>query len=88
MVGVPKDVKLAEFWVLLARARDCIDNELLPLAGYLGFADDAHDVKINLLDALESASTAITEHFRVYKLQASHVGYTQKPPGKDGDSNG
>lgn len=74
-MGVSKDVKLAELWVTLAKLDDCIENQVLPLAGYLGLTDadkDGHG-EGTLIDALEAASIAIKDHFRSHRLQARHV---------------
>lgn len=57
-------IKLAQLWVELRDIKDKLDNELLPVSGYLGIEDS------ELTDAMEQLSEKIGNHFKQFKLTA------------------
>ena len=60
-------IKLAQVWSGLKAFKDLLDNELIPLAGYLGIEDP------ELMIALEELSAKIENHFDKFKLVAVTV---------------
>lgn len=57
-------IKLAKFWIELKTIKDALDNEVIPISGYLGVEDQ------ELIDALETLSDKITNHFKGFRLVA------------------
>lgn len=57
-------VKLANLWTDLKVVKDKLDNEIIPVAGYLGIEDP------KLMIALETLSAAIENHFERFRLIA------------------
>ena len=55
-------IKLAEFWVALNTLKIQLDNEILPIAGYLGIGDE------DLTMALVELSAKIQHHFEKFRL--------------------
>lgn len=64
-VDVAEAVKLATLWMALARIKQQIDNEAVPLGHHLGIEDP------NLMFALEELSEKINSHFSKFKLVAA-----------------
>lgn len=60
-------IKLAKLWTGLNAVRDALDNELIPLVGYLGVDDP------ELVIALEDASARIENHLKEFRLVAEAV---------------
>lgn len=60
-------VKLAKLWTELKTIKDKLDNEILPVCGYLGIEDP------DLMIALEELSAKIQNHFDEFKLVAVRV---------------
>jgi len=58
-------VKLAELWTNLKAVKDKIDNQIIPVGGYLGIEDP------KLMIALEDLSANIQNHFERFKLNAA-----------------
>lgn len=59
-------VKLANLWTDLKVVKDKLDNEIIPVAGYLGIDDP------ELMIALETLSEAIENHFERFRLIAEN----------------
>ena len=57
-------IKLAQVWSGLKAVKDRLDNELIPVAGYIGIED------LELMIALEELSAKIEIHFEKFKLVA------------------
>jgi hypothetical protein len=57
-------IKLARLWAQLNDIKDQIDNEIIPVAGYLGVEDPS------LMIALEELSAKIENHFETFRLVA------------------
>lgn len=57
-------IKLAQLWTNLRSVKDRLDNEIIPVAGYLVLEDP------DLMLALETLSGAIENHFEQFKLVA------------------
>jgi hypothetical protein len=57
-------IKLANLWTELNTVKDKIDNEIIPIGGYLGIDDP------DLMIALEQLSDKIKNHFEGFKLTA------------------
>ena len=60
-------VKLAKFWLDLDAVKTKLDNELIPVSGYLGVDDD------ELKDSMEQLSKAIADHLNQFKLTAEKI---------------
>lgn len=58
-------VKLAKLWTQLEAIKGALDNEIIPVAGYLGVED------ADLMIALEELSAKIQSHFERFKLIAT-----------------
>ncbi len=56
--------KLAKLWIDLDSLKNKLDNELIPVSGYLGVDDD------ELKDSMEQLSKAIATHLNQFKLTA------------------
>jgi hypothetical protein len=56
-------VKLAKLWLELGNIKDKLDNEIIPVGGYLGIDDP------ELIDAMEVLSTRIGSHFENFRLR-------------------
>lgn len=57
-------IKLTNFWVGLKTVKDKLDNEIIPVAGFLGVGDP------DLMNALETLSAKIQNHFERFRLVA------------------
>ena len=57
-------LKLAKLWLDLKDIKEKLDNELLPISGYLGIEDP------ELMIAMEQLSARIENHFEQFKLNA------------------
>lgn len=57
-------IKLANLWTELNNIKEKIDNEIIPIGGYLGIDDP------DLMIALEELSKQIGNHFERFKLTA------------------
>ncbi len=57
-------IKLAELWSDLKAVKDKLDNEIIPVAGYLGIEDP------DLMIALEELSVKVQNHFARFRLVA------------------
>lgn len=55
-------IKLAGLWIGLKTVKDKLDNELIPVAGFLGVNDP------ELVNALETLSAQIQNHFERFWL--------------------
>jgi hypothetical protein len=60
-------VKLAKLWVELGEIKNKLDNEIIPIGGYLGVDDP------ELMIAMESLSAKIGSHFEKFKLKHESV---------------
>jgi hypothetical protein len=60
-------VKLAQLWSELKGIKDQLDNEIIPVGGYLGIAYP------ELMIALEELSAKIQNHFDKFRLIAVNV---------------
>lgn len=56
--------KLAKFWLELETIKTKLDNEIIPVSGYLRVDDS------ELIDSMEQLSKAIETHFSQFKLTA------------------
>jgi hypothetical protein len=65
-------VKLGEFWIALNQLKIKIDNELIPVAGYLGVDD------YELIEAMQNLSDNIENHFNKFELNARPVDVLKK----------
>ena len=59
--------KLAKLWLELDAVKNKLDNELIPVSGYLDIDDD------ELKDSMEQLSKAIAAHLNQFKLTAEKV---------------
>lgn len=57
-------IKLAQLWVELKAIADKLENQIIPVAGYLGIEDP------DLMIALEELSVKIQSHFTEFRLVA------------------
>lgn len=57
-------IKLAGLWVGLKTVKDKLDNEIIPVSGFLGVEDP------ELMNALETLSAKIQNHFEKFRLVA------------------
>jgi len=60
-------IKLAKLWTELEAVKTKLDNELIPVSGYLGVDDD------ELKDSMMQLSKAIETHLSQFKLTAEKV---------------
>jgi len=60
-------IKLAKLWTELEAVKTKLDNELIPVSGYLGVDDD------ELKDSMMQLSKAIETHLGQFKLTAEKV---------------
>ena len=65
-------IKLGEFWIALNQLKIKIDNELIPVAGYLDVDD------YELIDAMQILSDNIKNHFNRFELNARPVDVLKK----------
>lgn len=65
-------IKLGEFWIALNQLKIKIDNELIPVAGYLGVDD------YELIDAMQNLSDNIENHFNRFELNARPTDVSKK----------
>jgi hypothetical protein len=59
-----QSIQLARWWTAIADVQARIDNELVPVGTHLGIED------LDLMEALETLSEKIKNHFDRYRLQA------------------
>ncbi len=59
-----KSIKLARLWTVLDEIKGSIDNTAVPLGSHLGLEDP------ELMQALESLSEKIDDHFKKFRLVA------------------
>ena len=59
--------KLAKLWLELDAVKNKLDNELIPISGYLGIDDD------DLKDSMMQLSKSIETHLTQFKLTAEKV---------------
>ena len=59
--------KLAKLWIELEAVKNKLDNEIIPVSGYLGVDDD------ELKDSMEQLSKAIAAHLNQFRLTAEKV---------------
>jgi hypothetical protein len=59
--------KLAKLWIELEMVKNKLDNELIPVSGYLGVEDD------ELRDSMMQLSKAIENHLNQFRLTAEKV---------------
>ena len=57
-------VKLAQLWLNLKDVKEVLDNDLIPVGGYLGVDDE------ELMTAMANLSREIGNHFTRFKLSA------------------
>lgn len=57
-------IKLAVLWSQLKTVKDKLDNEIIPVGGFLGIEDP------DLMIALEELSAKIENHFERFRLVA------------------
>jgi hypothetical protein len=57
-------IQLARLWVELKTVKDKLDNEIIPLGGFLGVEDP------DLMISLEELSAKIENHFERFRLVA------------------
>lgn len=60
-------IKLAKLWTELEAVKTKLDNELIPVSGYLGVEDD------ELKDSMMQLSKAIETHLIQFKLTAEKI---------------
>lgn len=65
-------IKLGELWIALNQLKIKIDNELIPVAGYLGVDD------YELIDAMQNLSNSIENHFNQFELNARPIDILKK----------
>lgn len=65
-------IKLGEFWIALNQLKIKIDNELIPVAGYLDVDD------YELIEAMQDLSDSIENHFNKFELNACPVNILKK----------
>lgn len=59
--------KLAKLWIELDAVKNKLDNELIPVSGYLGVDDN------DLKDSMQRLSKAIAVHLNQFKLTAEKI---------------
>ncbi len=59
-----ESIKLAKLWTSLCELKNKLDNEIIPVGGYLGIDDP------DLMIAMEELSEKIGNHFNHFKLVA------------------
>ena len=59
-----ESIKLAKLWMSLEEMKTKLDNELMPVGGYLGIDDP------DLMIAMEELSEKIGKHFNRFRLVA------------------
>ncbi len=59
-----ESTKLAKLWTSLGEIKNKLDNEIIPVGGYLGIDDP------DLMIAMEELSEKIGNHFNRFKLVA------------------
>ncbi len=59
-----ESIKLANLWMSLSEIKTKLDNETIPVGGYLGIDDP------NLMIAMEELSEKIGNHFNRFQLVA------------------
>ncbi len=59
-----ESLKLAKLWMSLGEVKAKLDNEMIPVGGYLGIDDP------DLMIAMEELSEKIGNHFNHFKLVA------------------
>ncbi len=59
-----ESVKLAKLWTSLGEIKNKLDNEIIPVGGYLGIDDP------DLMIAMEELSEKIGNHFNRFRLVA------------------
>jgi hypothetical protein len=59
-----ESLKLAKLWTSLGEIKTKLDNEIIPVGGYLGIDDP------DLMIAMEELSEKIGNHFNHFKLVA------------------
>lgn len=59
-----ESIKLAKLWMSLGEIKTKLDNELIPVGGYLGIDDP------DLMIAMEELSEKIGNHFNRFRLIA------------------
>ena len=57
-------IKLAKLWLELKNIKDKLDNEVIPVGGYLNIEDP------ELITAMEQLSSKIESHFEKFSLKA------------------
>lgn len=60
-------IKLAVLWSGLNEIKDRLDNDIIPVAGYLEMEDS------DLINAMEELSAKIQNHFERFKLVAEQI---------------
>lgn len=65
-------IKLAKLWVELEAVKTKLDNELIPVSGYLDVDDD------ELKDSMMQLSKAIEAHLNQFKLTAEKENNSSK----------
>ncbi len=60
-------IKLAKLWLELEQIKNKLDNEVIPVSGYLGVDDS------ELMIAMEELSAKIGNHFEKFRLQAQSL---------------
>lgn len=61
---IDDSIKLANLWNKLNNLKEQLDNEIMPVAGYLGLDDP------ELMITLETLSVNIEGHFKRFRLAA------------------
>lgn len=59
-----ESIKLAKLWIDLAEIKTKLDNEIIPISGFLGMEDSG------LMIAMEELSDEIQKHFNNFRLVA------------------
>ncbi len=59
-----ESIKLAKLWMSLGEIKTKLDNEMIPVGGYLGIDDP------DLMVAMEELSEKIGNHFNRFRLVA------------------
>ncbi len=59
-----ESIKLAKLWTSLCELKTKLDNEIIPVGGYLGIDDP------DLMIAMEQLSEKISNHFNRFQLVA------------------
>lgn len=60
-------IKLAKVWLELETIKNKLDNEVIPISGYLGLEDP------DLMIAMEELSNKIGNHFEKFRLTAEAI---------------